>query len=125
VTPARRARNVRLTESIKAAEQTSLEAMRRFLDTVEDVFPHHGDDRSRRRIVDAAFEMTDHLVASATRFAESLMDVTQKVASESERPPATAAQKAPAKKTAVKKKTPAKKAPVKKAAAKKAPGSTK
>ena len=119
MTPARRARNVRLTESIKAAEQTSLEAMRRFLDTVEDVFPHHGDDRSRRRIVDAAFEMTEHLVASATRFAESLMDVTQKVASESKRPPAAVAKKAPAKKAA------AKKAAAKKAAAKKAPGSTK
>jgi len=124
MTPARRTRNVRLTESIQAAEQTSLEAVRRFLDTVDEAFPHLSEERPRRKVIDSAFEMTEHLVASATRFAENMMDVTQRAVSE--RKPAKAAKttkKAPAKKATAKKAS-AKKAPAKRASARKAPAST-
>jgi len=115
MTPARGTRNIRLTESIRAAEQTSLEAVRRFLDTVDEAFPHLNDDKPRRKVIDSAFEMTEHLVAAATRFAENIMDVTQQAVSESERKPT---KKTPAKATKATKKVAAKKAPAKRTAAK-------
>ena len=75
----------RLTESIEQAEAASLEAVRKFLDTVEGVLPLGGDDGPRRKIIDSAFEMTEKLVSSSTRLAQNILDMTEKALSESER----------------------------------------
>jgi hypothetical protein len=92
----------RLVDAIEDAEHTSLEAVRKFIDTVDSVVPHlGGDDGPRRKIIDSAFKMTEHL-------AQNFLDVTRKALTESGRKSA--------------KKAPAKKAPVKKAPVKKAPG---
>ena len=105
-TQTRRQRNARLIGSIEQAEQVSLEAVRRFLDKVDEAFPNLSDDKPRRKVIDSAFEMTEHLVAAATRFAENVVDITQRAVDESERKPRTSTKKAPAKAA----KAPAKKA---------------
>ncbi|HXX89664.1 MAG TPA: hypothetical protein VEI83_05505 [Acidimicrobiales bacterium] len=96
MTPARQPRNARLIESIDHVEKASLEAVRRFLDTVDEAFPHLSDEKPRRKIIDSAFEMTEHLVASATRFAQDIVNISQRAVSESEGKPAGSTKKAPA-----------------------------
>ncbi len=74
----------RLIESIDRAEEASLEAVRKFLDTVDGVFPHLGPDEGpRRKIIDSAFKMTEQLVATSTRLAQNILAVTEKALSES------------------------------------------
>ncbi|HXQ61135.1 MAG TPA: hypothetical protein VN796_02315 [Acidimicrobiales bacterium] len=76
----------RLVETIDHAEHVSLEAVRNFLDTVDSVFPDlAGDERPRRKIIDSAFKMTEQLVASSTRLAQNILDVTEKALTESDR----------------------------------------
>ena len=99
----------RLVDSIEEAEHTSLEAVRRFVDTVDSVFPHlGGDDGPRRKIIDSAFRMTEQLV-------QNFLDVTRKALTESGR---KAASKAPGRQTTAKR-TPARKVAARKTAAKK------
>ena len=98
-TETRQQRNARLMGSIEQAEQASLEAVRRFLDTVDDAFPHLSNDKPRRKVIDSAFEMTEQLVATATHFAASVVDITQRAVSEAERKPVASTKKAPAKAT--------------------------
>jgi hypothetical protein len=125
----------RIIDSVAEAERTALDAVRRFLDTVNNAFPDVGSDGgARQRIIDSAFRMTDELVGSSNQFAHRLVKVGSDAA---KRAPAkvggarrsvakkaaarkASAKKAPAKKAAARK-APAKKAPAKKAPAKKAP----
>jgi len=86
-------RNTRLIQSIDHAEQTALEAVRKFLDTVDDAFPHLSDEKPRRRIVDSAFEMTERLVAASTGLAKNVVELTQE-ASEAGRKAAAPRKKA-------------------------------
>lgn len=72
----------RLIDSIEEAEHASLEAVRRFVDTVDGAFPHLSDDEPRRKIIDAAFKMTEQLVASTNRFTQNVLDVTEKAMSQ-------------------------------------------
>ena len=63
--------------------------MRKFVDTIDSVFPHlGGDDGPRRKIIDSAFKMTEQLV-------KNFLDVTGKALTESGR---KSAEKTPAKK---------------------------
>ncbi len=73
----------RLIDTIEHAEHASLEAVRNFLDTVNGVFPHLGeDDGPRRKIIDSAFKMTEQLVTTSTGLAKSVLDATEKALSE-------------------------------------------
>jgi len=115
----------RIIDSVAEAERTALDAVRRFLDTVNNAFPDVGPDGgARQRIIDSAFRMTDELVGSSNQFAHRLVKVGADAAKKSPAKKAAArkvtAKKAPAKKAPAKK-APAKKAPAKRAAAKKAP----
>ena len=104
----------RLVDTIEEAEHTSLEAVRRFVDTVDSVFPHlGGDDGLRRKIIDSAFRMTEQLV-------KDFLDVTRKALTESGRKSASKAftKKAPGRQTTAKR-TPARKVAARKTAAKK------
>lgn len=78
--------NPRLMETIEQAEQTSLEAVRKFLDTVNDVFPDfgEGEDGPRRRIIDSAFRMTENLVGASTHLAQNIIDLTEQRLDEAE-----------------------------------------
>jgi len=111
MTPAKTKRpgTTRLVDTIEDAEHTSLEAVRKFVDTVDSVFPHRGgDDGPRRKIIDSAFIMTEELV-------QNFLDVTGKALTEFSR---KSTSKAPAKK-APGRRTTAKPAPARKVAARK------
>jgi len=108
-TQTRRTGTNRLVDTVEDAEHTSLEAVRKFVDTVDSVFPHlGGDDGPRRKIIDTAFKMTEQLV-------QNFLDVTRTALTESGR---KSASKAPAKK-APGGRTTAKRAPARKVAARK------
>lgn len=104
----------RLVDTVEDAEHISLEVVRKFVDTVDSVFPHlGGDDGPRRKIIDSGFKMTEQLV-------QIFLDVTRKALTESGRKSASKAlaKKAPAKK-APGRQTTTKRAPARKVAARK------
>ena len=73
---------IRIIESIQDAEQSALDAVRRFLDTVNGVFPDVSEDGPRRKIIDSAFKMTEQLVGTSNEFAQRVVKVTEKALSE-------------------------------------------
>jgi len=75
----------RLIETIEHAETVSLEAVRKFLDTVNGAFPDVGEDGPRRKIIDSAFEMTEKLVNNWTGVAKNILAATEKELKESDR----------------------------------------
>ncbi len=109
----------RIIDSLADAERTALEAVRRFLDTVNNAFPDVGPDGgARQRVIDSAFRMTEELVGTSNEFAHRLVQVGVDAAG---RAPATRAgmRRVPAKKAGARKATP-RKAPARKATARKA-----
>jgi hypothetical protein len=65
-----------LLELGSKAQEDALEAVRKFLDTVDSVFPHTGEEGPRRKIIDSAFQMTEQLVGTWTQVAEKIVKVT-------------------------------------------------
>ena len=62
-------------KSLESAQRAAIEAVRKFVDTVDEALPALGERPSRRReIVDAAMQMADRLVHSQYEF---LHDVVQ------------------------------------------------
>ncbi len=117
----------RIIDSLRDAADPALEAMRKFLDTVDGIFPALSEDGPRRKIIDSAFKMTEQLVGTSTQLAQKILKATSDALAQPKKATAreTAAKKAPARETAAKKaparETAAKKAPARKTAAKKAP----
>ena len=67
----------RVIESVQAAEQSTLEAVRKFLDAVDGVFPDVSRDGGpRRKIIDSAFKMTEELVGASNKLAQKVVNVT-------------------------------------------------
>jgi hypothetical protein len=66
----------RILDSVRDAEESVLEAARKFVDTVNDIFPDVGDDAPRRKIIDSAFRMTEQLVGTSNEFARKLVKAT-------------------------------------------------
>gem|GEM_PF-7099806 len=115
----------RIIESGREAEEFALEAVRNFLDTVDNILPDVGQEGPRRKIIDSAFKMTEQLVDTWTQLAEKIPDVVRQRRRRLRPPRRMRARKATAKKATTKKATTttrkvAKRAPVKKATAKKA-----
>ncbi|HXX90733.1 MAG TPA: hypothetical protein VEI83_10990 [Acidimicrobiales bacterium] len=78
VTQGKEGGTARLMDSIEEAGTASLEALRRFADTVDSVFPHLGaDEGPRRKIIDSAFKMTEQLVSTSTQLAQKILEVTE------------------------------------------------
>ena len=73
---------VHVIESIQDAEQSALEAVRRFLDTVDGVFPEVNEDGPRRKIIDSAFKMTEQLVGASNQLAQRVVTATGKALDE-------------------------------------------
>ena len=69
---------IRVIESVEDAEKSALEAVRKFLDTVDGVFPDVSVDGPRRTIIDSAFKMTEQLVAASNQLAQRIVTVTEK-----------------------------------------------
>ncbi|MBK6855056.1 MAG: hypothetical protein IPG97_00415 [Microthrixaceae bacterium] len=66
-----------LIEGLQANESSAIDAIKRFVDTVNDSFPDIGDDGPRRQVIDAAFKMTHQVVDASNRLAINLIDVTE------------------------------------------------
>ena len=68
----------RIIESFHDAGETALESVRKFLDTVNGVFPDvSADGGPRQKIIDSAFKMTEQLVGASTQLAERLVKASQ------------------------------------------------
>ncbi len=121
----------RIIDSLGGAENSAFEAVRKFLDTVNDAFPHLGEGGgTRQKIIDSAFNMTEELVGTSNQLAQRLVKVggatakrapARKAAARKTTARKTTTKRAPARKAAARKtaarKTTAKRAPARKAAA--------
>jgi len=76
----------RIIESFPDAGNSALESVRKFLDTVNGVFPDmSSDDGPRKKIIDSAFKMTEQLVGTSTQLAERIVKASQAAVGESEK----------------------------------------
>jgi hypothetical protein len=58
-----------LLKSVEAGQRAAIEAVRKFVDTVDEALPAIGDRPSRREtVIDAALEMADRLVTTQYDF---------------------------------------------------------
>jgi len=74
----------RIIESFHDASESALESVRKFLDTVNGVFPDvSADSGPRQKIIDSAFKMTEQLVGTSTQLAEKLVKASQDAEGES------------------------------------------
>jgi ABC-type transporter Mla subunit MlaD len=67
----------RIIDSVRDAEKSALESVRRFVDTVNDALPDLGSDGPRRKIIDSAFKMTEQLVGTSSQLAEKIVKATR------------------------------------------------
>ncbi len=73
----------RIIMSSQDAANSSLEAVRKFLDTVNGVFPDvSADGGPRKKIIDSAFHMTEQLVGASTQLAGRIVKTSQEALSE-------------------------------------------
>ncbi len=76
----------RVIESLKTGETSALEAVHKFVDTVNSAFPDLGaDDGLRKKIIDSAFKMTEQLIGTANDVARQVMKASQDAVSGSEK----------------------------------------
>jgi hypothetical protein len=76
---------IRIIDSVEDAEHSALEAVRKFLDTVDGVFPSVSEDGPRRKIIDSAFKMTEQLVGASNQLARRVVKVTENALDEYEK----------------------------------------
>jgi hypothetical protein len=61
-------------KAVEAGQRAAIEAVRKFVDTVDEVIPALGDRPSRREtIIDAALDMADKLVTTQYEFLRSVV----------------------------------------------------
>lgn len=61
-------------ESVEDAQRAAIKAVRKFVDTVDEVIPALGDRPSRREtVIDAAMDMADKLVTTQYEFLRSVV----------------------------------------------------
>jgi hypothetical protein len=62
-------------KSVESGQRTAIDAVRKFVDAVDESMPGHGDDHPSRRktIVDGALEMADKLVKTQYEFIRSVI----------------------------------------------------
>lgn len=62
-------------ESVEAGQRAAIEAVRKFMDTVDQALPLRGDGPSRREeIIDSALQMADRLVHTQYDFIRKIVD---------------------------------------------------
>jgi hypothetical protein len=63
-----------MLEAVKKGQQGALEAVRTFVDTIDQALPLHGDGPSKRQeVIDSALVMADRLVQSQYDFLSSVI----------------------------------------------------
>lgn len=66
-------------DSVEKGQRAAIEAVRKFVDTVDEALPAHGEGPSRRQeVVDSAMEMADRLVHTQYDFIRNVIDSTAK-----------------------------------------------
>jgi hypothetical protein len=62
-------------KSVEAGQRSAIEAVRKFVDTVDDALPAKDDDHRNRRetVIDAALDMADRLVSTQYEFLRSVV----------------------------------------------------
>jgi hypothetical protein len=64
----------RVLAQIKESQESAIEAVRRFMESVDDALPPHGEERSRRQeVIDSALEMSEKLVKTQYDFLTSVV----------------------------------------------------
>jgi len=76
----------RVIESVREAEESALEAVRKFVDTVDGVFPNISEDGPRRKIIDSAFKMTEQVVGASAQLAQKVVKATGDALAQTDRP---------------------------------------
>jgi hypothetical protein len=77
---------IRFIESFQDAGQSALEAVRKFLDTVDGVFPDVSREGGpRQKIIDSAFKMTEELLGTSNKLAQKIVKVTEDALGEFEK----------------------------------------
>lgn len=76
----------RVIESVREAEESALEAVRRFVDTVDGIFPNVSEDGLRRKIIDSAFKMTEQVVGASTQLAQKVVKATGDALTQADKP---------------------------------------
>ncbi|MCB0976647.1 MAG: hypothetical protein KDB02_04240 [Acidimicrobiales bacterium] len=66
-----------LVKGIQANETSALQAIKRFVDTVNEAFPDITEDGPRQKVIDAAFKMTQQVVDASNQLAINIIDVTE------------------------------------------------
>ncbi|HET8977551.1 MAG TPA: hypothetical protein VFN87_05285 [Solirubrobacteraceae bacterium] len=71
-------------DSVEKGQRAAIEAVRKFIDTVDQALPARGEGPSRRQeIVDSAMEMADRLVHTQYEFIRKVIDSASKSAGSS------------------------------------------
>lgn len=61
-------------EQVKGSQQSAIEAVRKFMESVDDALPPHGEDHSRRQeVIDSALEMSEKLVKTQYDFLSNVV----------------------------------------------------
>jgi hypothetical protein len=70
-------------ESVEKGQRAAIEAVRKFVDTVDEKLPSLGDEHPSRRqeIIDAALELADRLVHTEYDFLRNVVDSAGKALS--------------------------------------------
>ena len=55
-------------DSIQAGQRTAMDAVRKFVDTLDEVTPNLVDESARKKVLDAALDMVDQLVTVQLEF---------------------------------------------------------
>ena len=55
-------------DSIQAGQRTAMDAVRKFVDTLDEVTPNLVDESARKKVLDAALDMVDQLVTAQLEF---------------------------------------------------------
>ena len=117
----------RVIDSLRDAEESALEAARKFLATVDSIFPALSEDGPRRKIIDSAFKMTEQLVGTSNQLAQRIVKATSEALAQPKKTAprgaavATTPPRKTAARTAVAPKTPAHTAATGQTAARRAP----
>ena len=78
----------RIIESVRDAEELALDAVRKFVDTVNGILPDVRDDAPRRKVIDSAVKMTEALVGASSDLARKIVAAASDAWAEPESSPA-------------------------------------
>jgi hypothetical protein len=64
----------RVLEEVETGQQSAIEAVRQFMESVDKALPPHGENASRRQeVIDSALEMSERLVRTQYDFLRSVV----------------------------------------------------